>query len=88
MDHLLDVAASSGELAASAEESTAASEQVSKMTQSSAEGNEQQMQQYKELTDSVSEMNVGMHQIAENSEIMLKLTENTGTIDEKRRRFY
>ena len=53
MDHLLDVAASSGELAASAEESTAASEQVSKMTQSSAEGNEQQMQQYKELTDSI-----------------------------------
>ena len=43
------VAASSGELAASAEESTAASEQVSKMTQSSAEGNEQQMKQYKEL---------------------------------------
>ena len=78
-----DVAASSGELAASAEESTAASEQVSKMTQSSAEGNEQQMQQYKELTDSVSEMNVGMHQIAENSEIMLKLTENTGLLTKK-----
>ena len=82
-----DVAASSGELAASAEESTAASEQVSKMTQSSAEGNEQQMQQYKELTDSVSEMNVGMHQIATNSEVMLKLTENTGSLTKKGEEF-
>ncbi len=81
------VAASSGELAASAEESTAASEQVSKMTQSSAEGNEQQMKQYKELTDSVSEMNIGMHQIAGNSEIMLKLTENTGSLTKKGAQF-
>ena len=81
------VAASSGELAASAEESTAASEQVSKMTQSSAEGNEQQMKQYKELTDSVSEMNIGMHQIAGNSEIMLKLTENTGSLTKKGEQF-
>ena len=78
-----DVAASSGELAASAQESTAASEQVTRMTQSSAEGNELQMQQYKELIQSVSEMNVGMHQIAENSEIMLKVTENTGTLTQK-----
>ena len=53
------------------------------MTQSSAEGNELQMQQYKELIQSVSEMNVGMHQIAENSEIMLKVTENTGTLTQK-----
>ena len=82
------VAESSGELAASAEESTAASEQVSKMTQSSAEGNEQQMQQFRELIHSVSEMNVGMHQIAENSEIMLKVTENTGTLTQKRRSLY
>ena len=71
------VASSSEELAASAEESTSASEHVSRMTQDSAEGIEQQLLQYEELCSSISEMNDGIHQIAENSEEMLQLAEKT-----------
>lgn len=71
------VAASSQELAASSEECTSASEQVSRMTQSSAEGNERQLEQYRELNDSISEMNMGIQQVATNSDQMLTLTENT-----------
>ena len=74
------VASSSEELAASSEESTSASEQVSRMTQDSAEGIEQQLLHYKELSQSISEMNVGIGQIAENSEEMLRLTEKTSTL--------
>lgn len=74
------VASSSEELAASSEESTSASEQVSRMTQDSADGIEQQLLHYKELSQSISEMNVGIGQISENSEEMLRLTEKTSTL--------
>ena len=81
------VASSSEELAASSQESTSASEQVSRMTQDSAEGTEQQLLQYKELSISVREMNDGIQQIAENSEEMLLLTEKTSTLTQKGEQF-
>ena len=82
------VASSSEELAASAEESTSASEQVSRMTQDSAEGIEQQLLHYKELSQSISEMNVGIGQIAENSEEMLQSNRKNKYINKYWRRFY
>lgn len=81
------VAASSEELAASAQESTSASEQVSKMTQDSAEGNDRQLRQYQELTQSISEMNTGIHQVAQRSEEMIHLTENTSALTSKGEQF-
>ncbi|WP_428909484.1 methyl-accepting chemotaxis protein [Niallia sp. Krafla_26] len=74
------VASSSEELAASSQESTSASEQVSRMTQDSAEGIEKQLLYFKELSQSINEMNEGISQIAENSENMLHLTEKTSSL--------
>ena len=74
------VASSSEELAASSEESTSASEQISRMTQDSAEGIEQQLHYFRELSQSISEMNDGIAQIAGNSENMLHLTEKTSSL--------
>ena len=47
------------------------------MTQDTSEGIEKQLFQYKELSESISEMNDGIGLIAENSEEMLHLTEKT-----------
>lgn len=81
------VASSSTELAASTEQSSIASKQVSKMTQESAEGNEKQLRQYQELIQSVSEMNDGIHQVAENSEEMIQLTKNASLLTKKGEEF-
>jgi len=48
--------------------------------QVSAEGIEQQLLQYEELCSSISEMNDGIHQITENSEEMLQITEKTSVL--------
>jgi methyl-accepting chemotaxis protein len=77
------VAASSQELAASAEQSTSASEQVSRMTQSSAEGNEQQESQFKELMIAINSLNTDIQNVADNSKEMLQLTENTSGLTQK-----
>jgi len=74
------MASSSEELAASALESTSAAEQVSRMTQDSAEGNEQQLLQYRALSHLINEMNNGIHQVAVNSEDMLHLTKRTSDL--------
>ncbi|WP_394233305.1 methyl-accepting chemotaxis protein [Niallia oryzisoli] len=74
------VASSSEELAASAAESTSAAEQVSRMTQDSAEGIEQQLIQYKALSSLINDMNNGIQQVAENSEEMLNLTKKTSDL--------
>ena len=57
------------------------------MTQDSAEGIEQQLLQYKEFSHSISEMNDGIQQIAENSEEMLQLTEKTSSLTHKGEEF-
>ena len=81
------VASSSTELAANTEQSSIASKQVTKMTQDSAEGNERQLAQYQELIQSVSEMNDGIHQVTENSEEMIHLTENASLLTKKGEEF-
>ncbi len=74
------VAASSEQLAASAEQSTSASEQVSRMTQSSAEGNERQEGQFKELMNAIHNLNSDIQKVADNSKEMLELTDNTSLL--------
>ena len=53
------------------------------MTQESAEGNEKQLLQYQELIQSVSKMNNGIHQVADNSGEMIELTENASSLTKK-----
>ncbi len=71
------VSSSSEQLAASAEQSTLAAEQVASVIQNGAEGTEQQLQQFTEVTTSVREMTGGIHKIASSTEEMLQETEKT-----------
>lgn len=77
------VASSSEELAASASESTTAAEHVSRMTQESAEGIEQQLLHYRALSDLISDMNNDIHKVVNNSEEMLSLTNKTSALTEE-----
>lgn len=82
-DSSMQVAASSEQLTASAQQSTSAAEQVTRVITESAEGTEQQLRTFNEMSASVKEMAIGMDQIAEASEVMLQSSEETRTLASK-----
>lgn len=74
------VAASSEELAASSDQSTKVSEHIAVVTQKSAEGTEQQMAEFQQVSSSVGYMVSNLHQIAQNSEDMQQVANLTDSL--------
>lgn len=69
------VSASSEQLAASAEESTAASEQVATLTQRSAEGSQEQLNEFNQLVNAMTRMNSDIQDITDSSNEMDQITD-------------
>ena len=86
-DSAQTVSASSEQLAASAEESTAASEQVATLTQRSAEGSLNQLEQFTQLVNAMSKMNVDIEDITDSSNEMNQITEVAKALTSKGEEF-
>jgi methyl-accepting chemotaxis protein len=69
------VATSSGELSVTAQESSSAIEEISKMVRQTSDGMEKQLHEFGEVHQSMSQMATGIKQISQNAEDMLHSSE-------------